>query len=174
MNKEQFTRMLPYAKKERIDLFFHHILAGMAQYEINTPLRKAMFLANIAHESGSLKYVREIASGSAYEGRKDLGNVMPGDGVKFKGRGLIQITGRANYAKISQSFGVDFLKNPELLESPEWAAKSACWWWYTYGCNKIADTGSFEKVVRRINGGVNGLEDRIKHYQRITKILTEC
>lgn len=174
MNKEQFKRMLPYATPQRIELFFYPLIAGMSQYEITTPLRRAMFLANIAHESGSLKYVREIASGAAYEGRMDLGNVVAGDGVRFKGRGLIQITGRANYAKISQAFGIDFLKSPELLEAPEWAAKSACWWWEAHGCNKLADTGVFEKTVRRVNGGLNGYQDRLKHYQRITKILTEC
>lgn len=173
MNKDQFARMLPFANKQRLELFFPHLIAGMEVYQINTPLRIAMFMANMAHESGSLRYVREIASGQAYEGREDLGNIHPGDGKKYKGRGLIQITGRTNYETISKAFGVDFISKPELLEDPEWAAKSACWWWATYGCNKLADTGVFEKTVKRINGGYNGLDDRKKHLARITHVLSE-
>ncbi len=88
-----------------------------------------MFIAQIAHESGELTYVQEIASGKAYEGRKDLGNTQPGDGIRYKGRGLIQLTGRANYEKYGQLMGLDLINNPELLEEPEFAALSAAYFW---------------------------------------------
>lgn len=165
--------MIPGASIKNHNLFYEPIIRGMEQYQINTPQRIAMFLANICHESGSFRYVREIASGEAYEGRKDLGNVQPGDGKRFKGRGLIQITGRTNYAAISKAFGVDFVAKPDLLETPEWAAKSACWWWFNRGLNKVADTGDFLKVVKMINGGTNGLQDREKHYARINQVLRD-
>ena len=101
----------------------------MPLYEINTDERIAAFIAQIGHESGQLRYSEEIASGKAYEGRKDLGNTQVGDGVKFKGRGLIQITGRSNYEKISKDLGEDFISNPELLATPKYAVQSACWYW---------------------------------------------
>lgn len=165
--------MIQGASIKNLALFHQPLMDGMAKYGIDNYNRMAMFLANIAHESGAFRYVREIASGEAYEGRKDLGNVQPGDGKRFRGRGLIQITGRANYTGISKAFGVDFVKQPELLEQPEWAAKSACWWWYAHGLNQLADKGDFIKVVRRINGGTNGLQDREKRYAHIGKILRE-
>jgi len=84
-----------------------------------------------------LNYNKEIASGAAYEYRKDLGNIYPGDGVKFKGRGLIQITGRSNYTAAAKALGIDCINHPELLEQPEWAVKSACWWWENKGLNEI-------------------------------------
>ena len=85
------------------------------KYSINTPIRFAAFIAQLAHESGSFFYTEELASGAAYEGRKNLGNTVKGDGVTYKGRGFIQITGRANYTSLSKEFGVDFVKNPKLL-----------------------------------------------------------
>ena len=101
-------------------------------YKIDTDERIAAFFANIAVESGNLLYSEEIASGKAYEGRKDLGNINEGDGIKFKGRGLIQITGRNNYAILSKDTGEDFVKNPELLQSPKYAVLSACWHFKKY------------------------------------------
>ena len=144
----------------------------MDKYDINTKLRKSAFLATIIHESGSFKYTREIASGQAYEGRKDLGNIHKGDGVKFKGRGLIQLTGRTNYTSASKALGVDFLKNPELLEQPKYATAVSAWWWQMKGLNKLADTGDFRLVTRRVNGGFNGMADRQKWYDRANKYLS--
>lgn len=143
----------------------------MDQYEINTPIRRQMFLAQIGHESGQLRYCEEIASGKAYEGRKDLGNINPGDGQKYKGRGLVQITGRNNYRTISRAFKIDFLQQPELLSNPEWAVISACWWWKEHKLNEIADTGDFKRVTKKINGGYNGLEDRLKLYELCKKYI---
>ena len=101
----------------------------MPIYKIDTEKRVAAFIAQIGHESGYLRYSEEIASGKAYEGRRDLGNTQQGDGVKFKGRGLIQITGRFNYEKISKDLKEDFIKNPALLSTPKYAVQSACWFW---------------------------------------------
>lgn len=109
------------------------------KYEVNTTDRIAAFLAQIGHESAELRYVEEIASGKAYEGRKDLGNTQPGDGVKYKGRGLIQITGRSNYTAISKDLDVDFVSNPKLLQEPEYAVLCAFWYWSKHNLNKLAD-----------------------------------
>ena len=108
----------------------------MSLYKINSDKKIAAFIAQIGHESGQLRYVEELASGKAYEGRKDLGNTQQGDGVKFKGRGLIQITGRFNYIQLSKDLGEDFIKTPELLSTPKYAVQSACWFWNK---NKLND-----------------------------------
>ncbi|MDB5199158.1 MAG: hypothetical protein JWO92_1121 [Chitinophagaceae bacterium] len=142
------------------------------KYEVNTPLRISAFLAQLIHESGSFRYTREIASGVAYEGRKVLGNVFPGDGVRFKGRGLIQITGRNNYAALSKDLtGTEktFLDNPDLLSIYPYAMTSAFWFWNKNGLNKYADIQYFETITKRINGGLNGFTERIEIYNRINK-----
>lgn len=150
----------------------------MPIYGINTLLRKRHFLAQVAHESGSFQYVREIASGAAYDTgakAKMLGNTpeADGDGQKYKGRGLIQVTGKANYQACSIALFGDkrLMDKPELLELPEWAAKSACWYWESHGLNKLADTDSIEAVTRRVNGGHNGLDSRKAHYERAKQII---
>ena len=143
----------------------------MAEFEINTPARQAAFLAQIGHESGQLRYVRELASGAAYEGRKDLGNTQPGDGVRFKGRGLIQITGRANYLKCGEALGLDLIADPELLEQPINACRSAGWFWESRGLNALADAGDFLRITKRINGGTNGLADRQALYESAQQVF---
>ena len=130
-----------------------------------------MFLAQIGHESGQLRYVQEIASGEAYEGRTDLGNTEPGDGVKYKGRGLIQITGKTNYLLCSIALDLDLLNLPELLEQPKYAALSAGWFWYNKNLNSLADLGMFKQITKRINGGYNGYADRYKLYQRAFEVI---
>jgi len=135
----------------------------LEKYEINTKARVCHFLAQVLHESGSFIYFRELASGTAYEGRKDLGNINPGDGVKYKGRGVIQITGRANYASLSKDLGVDFVTQPLLLENHQWGVISAGWFWNKKSLNKYADIDNVEKITRLINGGLNGFEDRKKY-----------
>ncbi len=135
----------------------------MAGNGIDTPLRMAHFLAQIGHESGELRFCEEIASGTAYEGRKDLGNTQPGDGRRFKGRGLIQLTGRANYTLYSKARGVDYTtdEGAKLVASdPETAVDVACWFWTTHNLNALADKDDVTTITRRINGGLNGLEDR--------------
>lgn len=152
------------------------LTAAMAGGQINTRLRIAAFLAQIGHESGSLVYSKELGGPSyfaKYDGRKDLGNTQPGDGAKYCGRGLIQVTGRANYLKASQAlFGDDrLLRKPDLLEEPIWAAKSAVWYWTTRNLNSLADADRFTDITKKINGGLNGSEDRKARYQLALSVL---
>lgn len=134
-------------------------------YSINTPTRLTYFISQICHESGSFRYTEEIASGDAYDTRVDLGNTpqIDGDGRLYKGRGLIQLTGKNNYKKLSIHFKEDFIFNPGLLKQPAWACKSAGWFWSMKKLNKVADDGDFLMVTYLINGGFNGLEDRLKY-----------
>lgn len=155
----------------RIRLYFPLLDKTCNKFEINTPLRLCHFLAQLGHESGQLRYVQEIASGEAYEGRLDLGNTLPGDGVRYKGRGLIQITGAHNYALAGLSLDLPLLENPELLEVPEYAAMSAGWFWYNKNLNSLADLDNLYGITKKINGGFNGLEDRQKLLTRAKGIL---
>lgn len=135
-------------------------------YGINTRARAAAAIAQFAHESDGFRTTTEYASGGAYEGRKDLGNIYAGDGVRFKGRGFIQVTGRANYKAVSEALSHNFIENPKDLAKAQWAAKGSCWWWSRHGCNKLADSGDFVALTRRINGGTNGLADRQRYHRR--------
>lgn len=165
-----------------------------AKFDITTPARQLCFLAQVGHESGSLFFTEELASGAAYEGRKNLGNTQPGDGVRFKGRGLIQITGRANYQAVGTALGVDLIKNPTLLggknvnvcsaDQLKNAAMSAGWFWNSRKLNAIADTidiskpidtganlANFILITKKINGGTNGLPDRLNRYKAGVKFF---
>lgn len=166
------------------------------KYAINTPIRFAAFIAQLSHESGSFFYTEELASGSAYEGRKDLGNTQAGDGVKFKGRGFIQITGRANYTSLSKEFGIDFTTTPTLLggkninlcsaDQMKWATMSAGWFWNRTQLNILADKmvltvgvktepnlSNFKAITKKINGGYNGLDDRQMRFEKIRVYLNK-
>jgi putative chitinase len=172
-----------FAKK-----FYPHILETLEKYNINTPIRQLCFLAQVGHESGGLYYREEMASGASYEGRADLGNTIKGDGKRFKGRGLMQITGRLNYTKLQDAFGVDFINSPTFLGGLnlnecsdiqlKYAALSAGWFWNSKNLNALADAidiqkklsaGSsnrtnFIKITKMINGGENSLEDRLSRH----------
>lgn len=163
-------QIMPLAGR-RATLFLAPLNAAMAEFGIDTPLRQAAFLAQVGHESGQLRHVHELASGAAYEGRADLGNVVAGDGVRFKGRGLLQVTGRANYAACGVALGLDLQAAPQLLEQAAAACRSAGWFWQSRGLNRLADAGDQERVTRRINGGVNGLVERLALYQAARKVL---
>ena len=129
-------------------------------YQIITPLEICHFLAQVLHESGCFRYNEEIASGEAYEGRKDLGNTFTGDGIRFKGRGYIQITGRANYSLISKDFNFDFLTHPEELSKSPYAMLCAGWYWDKRVLNKLAAKDDIVSITKKVNGGLNGLKDR--------------
>lgn len=142
-----------------------YINATTDKYQINTPLRQAHFLAQIGHESGRLYYVKELASGEDYDtGKKAiaLGNTpeKDGDGQKCKGRGLIEITGLTNYKAVSIALGVDFVKNPELLETPQYASLSSGWFWDSRKLNDFADRDWLIRITFKVNGGQNGIDDR--------------
>lgn len=139
---------------------------AMGESHINTPKRQAAFLAQVAHESGQLRWLREFATGDEYEGRKDLGNTHEGDGRLFKGRGLLQVTGRANYVSVAAALNLDCVNHPELLEQPENACQTAAWWWNDRGLNELADIDAFERITRRINGGTNGIDERRMYWER--------
>jgi putative chitinase len=147
------------------------LTAFMDSHQIDSAKRRAAFLAQICHESGSLKYTLEIADGSAYEHRKDLGNTEPGDGRRFRGRGLIQTTGRANYQRTGVALDLDLIAEPELLEIPMHATRSACWFWQSRGLNEHADADRFGTITKIINGGYNGMDDRIQHWLRIRRVI---
>lgn len=168
---EELSAIVPYAK-DRIALVVQPLNEAMYTYGItDTPIREAMFIAQVAHESGSFRYVKEIASGEAYEGRADLGNVERGDGVRFKGRGYIQVTGRANYKACGEALGLDLIQHPELLETTANACRSAAWFWYMKGLNDLADKGDFLGITKRINGGTNGYKERMAFFDRAKLLL---
>lgn len=170
---DQLLAIMPFAKY-RAAQWIDPLNDAMSAYEIDNASRVAAFLAQIAVESGELQYVQEIASGAAYEGRQDLGNVNPGDGIKYKGRGFIQITGRANYQTASDALGQDFVGNPILLEQSPWPATSAAWWWSSHGLNDLADSGSlsdFQSITRRINGGLTGEVNREAYWATAKKAV---
>jgi putative chitinase len=157
------------ARIDRAQTFLPVITAAMAEFEINTPARQAAFLAQVGHESGGLHWLVEIwgptAAQTGYEGRLDLGNTQPGDGYKYRGRGLLQTTGRANYAKTGQALTEPLIEHPELLGTPELAARSAGWYWKSHGLNALADANQFMTITRRINGGTNGYAQRLALYE---------
>lgn len=183
----------PRAKISQLNLFIEHIAETMVHYEINTIQRKAAFIANLAHESAHFNRVNEYGTGEQYEGRKDLGNIYPGDGKRFEGRGLIQITGRINYKACSLALLSDLslLTYPQLLEMPRMAALSAGWFWNTKGINVICDKPAdwtitlknkrtiagkntftkLEWITVKINGGLNGHAERITLYNNAIKAL---
>lgn len=134
---------------------------------LDNSLRLIHFLAQLAHESGNFRYMEEIASGAAYEGRKDLGNTQAGDGKRFKGRGPIQLTGRANYRRYGQQLGIDFENNPDIVALPSVGLLVACKFWADNGLNALADKDEVLTITRRINGGTNGLADREAHLAKL-------
>ncbi|WAT26719.1 glycoside hydrolase family 19 protein [Pseudomonas sp. GXZC] len=172
--EQQLLQILPNAGRQAV-VFVPVLNVAMGKYGIVNRLRIAAFIAQIGHESGQLRYVREIwgptAAQAGYEGRADLGNTVKGDGSKYRGRGLIQITGRANYATCGEALGLDLISTPELLEQPQYATMSAAWFWSTRGLNTLADQGDFVKITRRINGGLNGQADRQALYDKALKVL---
>jgi putative chitinase len=174
MTPQQLARCTG-ARIDRATEWIPYIEAAMAEYGITTPARQAAFLAQIGHESVNLHYTTEIwgptAAQARYEGRNDLGNTQPGDGFKFRGRGLIQTTGRANYYTTGAALGVDLIAQPERLAEPALAARSAGWYWHQKGLNTLADVGDFELITRRINGGLNGYAERQALYAAAWEVL---
>ena len=180
LTQEQLLLIMPNARS-KAGVFVSALNASMQRYQITTPKRMAAFLAQIGHESGHLQYVRELG-GAKYLDKYDtgplaerLGNTPEDDddGQLYRGRGLIQITGRLNYLKCSCALFMDdrLLKTPELLEQPEWAAESAAWYWWVKQLNTLADQGRFTEITRKINGGQNGAADRRALWLRASKVL---
>ena len=137
ITNEFLKEVMPQSTESNRQKYLEWLNYFMPIYSINDNDEIAAFIAQVGHESGQLTYSEEIASGKAYEGRKDLGNIQKGDGIRFKGRGLIQITGRFNYEKLSKDLNEDFIKNPELLSTPKYAVASACWFWNLKKLNNL-------------------------------------
>jgi putative chitinase len=150
---------------------------AMQEVNIDTPARQAAFLAQVAHETGGFQWFRELGNQAyftKYDGRADLGNTQPGDGARYRGRGFIQITGRTNYTHAGQALGLDLVNQPQLAETPEIGARIAAWFWNSRGLNALADQAddeAFKSITRRINGGLNGLDDRRAYYARAQSVL---
>ena len=171
---QQLLQILPNAGQSA-GVFVSALNTAMNHYQIVGLKRLAAFIAQIGHESGHLKYVKEIwgptKAQAKYEGRADLGNTVKDDGSRYRGRGLIQITGRANYEACGEALALDLINQPELLEKPQHACMSAAWFWASRGLNTLADAGQFDKITQRINGGQNGAADRLGLYAKALKVL---
>ncbi|RTY77170.1 glycoside hydrolase family 19 protein [Pseudomonas veronii] len=174
ITEQQLLQILPNAGRNA-GVFVPALNTAMNRYGIVGSARAAAFIAQVGHESGQFRWLKELwgptAQQAGYEGRADLGNTVKGDGSKYRGRGLIQITGRANYAACGEALGLDLINQPEKLEQPQYAAMSAAWFWSTRGLNTLADAGDFVKITRRINGGINGLADRQALYDKALEVL---
>ena len=174
ITSQQLLQILPNAGQVA-GVFVLVLNTAMNRYQIVGTKRVAAFIAQIGHESGQLKYVKEIWGPTKvqakYEGRADLGNTVKGDGSKYRGRGLIQITGRANYKTCGEALDLDLINHPELLEMPQHACMSAAWFWASRGLNTLADAGKFDTITQRINGGQNGAADRQALYAKALKVL---
>lgn len=168
---QQLRAIMPQLSQAKAEQYLPHLNRAMAEANINTRERKAAFLAQLAHESGQFRYFEELASGRAYEGRRDLGNTQPGDGVRYKGRGPIQITGRANYRAAGRALGIDLENNPRRAADPDVGFRVAAWFWNSRNLNSLADAGNFREITRRINGGFNGLADRQAYHRRALEVL---
>lgn len=163
------------ARIDRAIEFLPIIEQAAPDFDITTPERMAAFLAQVGHESGGFHWLTELwgptTAQSRYEGRADLGNTQEGDGFKYRGRGLIQITGRANYQRCSDALATDFIGDPDQLAQPEYAVRSAMWFWQSHGLNELADAGQFERITKIINGGLNGEDQRLALYEAAKEAL---
>lgn len=169
LTASELRAVMPNLPQAKLNAYLPHLAEAMQEAGITTRLRKAAFLAQLAHESCQLRYMQEIwgptPAQKRYEGRRDLGNVQPGDGYRYRGRGPIQLTGRHNYRQCGRALGVDLEGNPDLASEPEYAFRIATWFWTSRGLNALADAGDFKGITRRINGGFNGLKDRQSYYR---------
>lgn len=198
---EQMAEAFPDVKPQTLEIFYEPLVAAMDEFGIDTPARVSGFLAQCAHESGNFTAVRENLNYSAdglrrvfpkyfrdvdandyhrqpekianrvYANRMGNGDEESGDGWRYRGRGLIQLTGRDNYAACSMDLQIDLLEDPSYLETPEGAARSAAWFWWKNGLNNFADKNDIVGMTKRINGGTIGLEDRQKHYFHALEVL---
>ncbi len=163
--------VMPQCQRATLDGYTPFIVKAMEEANICTVTRAAAFVAQLAHESAELRYMQELASGEAYEGRKDLGNVHVGDGKRYKGRGPIQLTGRTNYQRAGQALSLDLEGQPQLAALPEVGFRVAAWFWTAHNLNQLADFTDFRGITKTINGGVNGLAERTAYYYRALEVF---
>ena len=171
LTREMIKKIAPNSKDTIIGPLVGYLNLHMPKYEVNTYLRVCHFLAQAAHEAASFRTLEEYATGEAYEGSKDLGNVNKGDGVRYKGRGIFQLTGRANYRAIGAKIGMDLENNPELAESPEVSVLTALEYWKSRSLNPLADKDDVRAITKKINGGFNGFEDRKQYLAKAKAVI---
>lgn len=171
MNPEQLLAICPRCPKDKAELYAACLSEAMQLAKIDTVTRAAAFLGQIALETGELRWMEELSSGEAYEGRADLGNTHLGDGPKFKGRGAFQLTGRYNYHAAGRALNADLETHPEYAALPEYSFKIAAWYWGTRNLNARADLYDFTGITKAINGGLNALEKRREYYHRALEVL---
>src|SRR5690606_28021073 len=168
---EELRQIMPRLPEEKAREYLPLLIDAMVEAEITTPARMAAFLAQLGHESLDLRYMEEIADGSAYEGRRDLGNTQPGDGKRYKGRGPIQLTGRANYRAAGKALGIPLEEQPELAAMPEHDFRIAAWYWNTWMLNHLADQRNFLAITVAINEGLNEYADRSRRADTAKTLL---
>jgi putative chitinase len=204
ITKEQMVEALHGVSEETVEKYYDGLVKAMEEFEINTPLRIAAFLAQVAHESGNFRAVHENLNYKAeglqkifhkyfpdeetaneyarqpekianrvYANRMGNGDEASGDGWRYCGRGLIQLTGKANYTACGEDLKEDLHENPEYLETPEGAARSAAWFWNSRDLNDLADEKNIKEITKKINGGYIGLEEREKNYEHALSVLGE-
>jgi predicted chitinase len=164
LEKSALLAVMPHIPPAKVDVYHKNLAEAMSIGGITTAKRAASFLAQLAHESGELRYMEEIADGSAYEGRRDLGNIYQGDGKRFKGRGPIMLSGRSNYKNAGLALGIDLENHPEWAALPEYAFKIAVWFWNSKNLNAKADVYDFNGITKAVNGGYNGKAQRDAYY----------
>lgn len=182
LTDSQLERIMPRTSLGTRSSHLPYLNLAMPEFEINTVARVSMFLAHLAHESGELRWMQEIASGSAYDNRSDLGNTKPEairiakahnttTGRFFKGHGPIQVTGYDNHVEMARELGIDCVNDPLLLTRPQYGFRAAGVFWSRRGLNEIADRGEFRRGTKKVNGGVNGLDERVEYWFRALRVL---
>jgi putative chitinase len=180
VSADQLAKVMPNLSSAKRVQYLPFLLEAMIEFEINTPLRMAAFLAQVAHESGEFRWMEEIWGPTAAQRRyepvtnksQELGNTGLGDGHRFKGRGPIQITGRANYKRYGDALGIDLIADPTRAAKPEVGFRIAGLYWKRNGLNELADKEWFKTITKRINGAFNGLEERTRYYTRAKRVLS--
>jgi len=150
------------------------LLEACHEFDITHPRREAAFVAQVGHETGGLVWLEELGGESywrRYEGRTDLGNTQKGDGARYHGRGLIQLTGRANYRTVGAQLGLPLEGQPDLAAEVEAGARIAGYFWKSRGCNELADADAFKAITRKINGGLTGLDDRLHRWDKVRLVF---
>jgi len=198
---DQLKEIFPQAKEENLEKFSDALNEAMNEFEVNSLAREAMFLAQVGHESGMFsavsenlnykaetlskvfpKYFRDVnpedfakqpekIANRVYASRMGNGDEASGDGYRFRGRGLVQLTGKSNYEACGQALNKDLVSDSDYLATPEGAARSAGWFWQQNGCNEVADSGDIERCTKIINGGTIGLEERTAHWEKAKSVL---
>lgn len=170
---DMLKKLAPKGNAKILSELAAHLDTYLPKYEVNTYLRLCHFIAQAAHESAGFKTLEEYASGAAYEGRKDLGNTVKGDGKRYKGRGIFQLTGRANYKAIGDKLGVNLVDNPDLAATGEISVQTALEYWKSRGLNAFADKDDVLTITKKINGGTNGLDDRKQYLAKAKTIIPQ-